>query len=380
MASCYDIRENICAYIDDELDSDEKRLFEEHIRDCNDCRRELEEMKRITRLCNELPQLELPPGFKAELHERLLEVQGSQDKIVKPGRRNKILFWSGTFASIAAGILLIFLTGGITRFGLRSSKMTAESGGQSTNMVMAAPTQRAMPAAGAEERQYEVQEDSKAYSSKSVASYESNAGLAVNQETDRSATVSDMKAAQSMVAGKVVEEETAVNRISTITILVEDPQATVEIVRTLAFENSGEEAAADDETVGTMKIGFSDPTAALKSMETEVDVNDAAAGQMKFIFPSMNYDAFVEAVSELFGEANVRISALVTEDMTDTLNELIAESARIDNRIRELQKGNNTGSSEIDELEKEKENVDGQIERIRLGSDLVTVTVNINKK
>ena len=71
---------------------------------------------------------------------------------------------------------------------------------------------------------------------------------------------------------------------------------------------------------------------------------------------------------------------MVTEDLTDTLNELINESARIDNSIWELQKGNSAGSSEIDELRKEKEIVDGQIESIRLGSDYVTVTVNINNK
>ncbi|MGI6669595.1 MAG: zf-HC2 domain-containing protein [Acetivibrionales bacterium] len=376
MASCFDTRENICAYIDNVLDADERRSFEEHIRDCRDCRRELEEMKRITRLCNELPQLELPSGFKAELHEKLLAVASSRNKLIKFGRRSKTLFSIRTYASIAAGILLVFMIGGILRLSLRSPKMTAKSSEQYGVTMDAAPAESTMSAA-VEEHQYDIQADGKAYSAKSIKNYAVNGAESPNN--GRSAAISDRERTQAIAPG-MTEEEIAVNRTSTITILVEDPRASADTVRRLAFENSGEEAFAGDKEAGVAGFRFSESAVAGFSLETEMGIGDDAAAQMKFVFPSMNYDAFVEAVSGLFGEANVRISALVTEDLTDTLNELINESARIDNSIWELQKGNSAGSSEIDELRKEKEIVDGQIESIRLGSDYVTVTVNINNK
>jgi hypothetical protein len=380
MASCFIARENICAYIDNELGTDEKRSFEEHIRDCKDCRRELDEMKRITRLCNELPQFELPPGFKAELHEKLLAVAGGRDKIEKSGRRNKIFFLSRTFASIAAGILLIFLVGGIIRLSLHSPKITVEGTEQRTNMVMeAVPEEGEVTAAGVEEHHYDVQESEKAYSAKGLTNHAITGKEVESTDTNRSATVSDIKGALPF-APEMAEEESAFNRMSTITILVEDPRTTVETVMTLAFENSGELVGSEDEKVSDVDLSFYETADAGFSQEAEPDTGEAAIEQIILVFPCTNYDAFVEAVSGLFGEANVRISALVTEDLTGTLNELIAESARIDNNIRELQKGNNAGSSEIDELEKEKEIVDGQIENIRLGSDYVTVTVNINNK
>jgi hypothetical protein len=380
MASCFDARENICAYIDNELDADERRSFDEHIRDCMDCRRELEEMKRIIRLCNELPQLELPPGFKAELHEKLLAVQGGQDKIVKYGRRNKTFFLTRKFASIAAGVLLIFLAGGIIRLSLYSPKMTAKNSEQYTDMAAAeAPAERAMPAAGVEEQQIGVQEDGKAYTTKSITNQSVAGNETESLDTNRSAATSDREGAQSFEP-EMDEKEIAFNRISTITILGEDPMASAEIVRMLAFENSGEIAADENEQAGAANFRLPGAMAAKQYTGGGSDAGETFVEPMMFIFPCTNYDTFIEAVNKSFGEANVQVGALVTEDMTDALNELISESVRIDNSIQELQKGNNTGNSEIDELKKEKGIVDEQIETIRLGSDFVTVTVNINAK
>ena len=355
MASCFDARENICAYIDNELDADEMRSFEEHIRDCKDCRRELDEMKRIIRLCNELPQLELPPGFRAELHEKLLAVQGGQDKVVKYGRRNRILFWTRTFASIAAGVLLIFLVGGIIRLSLHSPMTTAKNSEQQADMAAeAAPAERAMPAAGIEEHQLSVQEEDKAYTAKGITSQSVAGNETESSDTNRSATISDREGPQSFGL-EMDEKEIAVNRISTITILGEDPRTSAEIVRMLAFENNGEIAADEDEQDGAAYFRLTEPMAAKQYMGGESDAGEAMVGPMRFIFPCTNYDAFIEAVNKSFGEANVQIGALVTEDVTDALDELITESARIDNSIRELQKGNNAGNSEIDELKRKRE-------------------------
>lgn len=380
MASCFDIRENICAYIDNGLDADERRSFEEHIRNCKECSRELEEMKKITGLCNELPQLELPPGFKAELHEKLLAAAARQDNMVKSRHSNKFFFLSKTFASIAAGILLIFLAGGIIRLSMRSPLMTAKNSEQLADMAAeAAPAERGMAAAGVEEHQLGVQEDDRAYTAKSITNHGVTGSENESLDTGRSATASDREGAQSFEP-ETAENEIAVSRISTITVLAENPGTSAEIIKILAFENSGEIAGTKNEQAGAAYFRSTEPTAAGQSLEIETGISEEAVGLMRFVFPCTNYDAFIEAINESFGEANVQIGALVTEDLTDTLNELIAESARIDNSVQKLQKGNIDDSSEIDELKKEKGIVDGQIETIRLGSDFVNVTVNINDK
>ena len=78
MLSCKEIRENIVAYIDDELNENERRLFEEHVLGCKECSRELDEMKQVIGLCTDMPLLELPPDFKENLHEKLTAVADEQ--------------------------------------------------------------------------------------------------------------------------------------------------------------------------------------------------------------------------------------------------------------------------------------------------------------
>ena len=77
MASCFDTRENICAYIDNVLDADERRSFEEHIRDCRDCRRELEEMKRIAGSATNFRSLSCRPGSKRNCMKSFLRLQAA---------------------------------------------------------------------------------------------------------------------------------------------------------------------------------------------------------------------------------------------------------------------------------------------------------------
>jgi hypothetical protein len=59
---------------------------------------------------------------------------------------------------------------------------------------------------------------------------------------------------------------------------------------------------------------------------------------------------------------------------------MIEESEKIDIKLQEYQKEDKTDTDTIAKLKQTKEEVDGQIEIIRLGSDFVTVTITINQK
>lgn len=110
--NCNEVKELISEYIDKQLDSKMNAEFEEHIRTCEDCRKELNEMKSMLDLLKDLPSEELPKDFKINLHNRLLEEQAKQKK------KMKFNIFANRYArvctSIAAGIALIILLRGFT--------------------------------------------------------------------------------------------------------------------------------------------------------------------------------------------------------------------------------------------------------------------------
>jgi hypothetical protein len=82
------------AYLDDELDAEQKQVFEKHLASCQECSGELEEFKRLNQITDEV-------------------------KFVEPEERIWKLYWSGVYNriersvgwilfSIAAILLLIY--------------------------------------------------------------------------------------------------------------------------------------------------------------------------------------------------------------------------------------------------------------------------------
>jgi len=48
--TCQDHKDLMMAYLDDELDDEQKRAFEAHLASCNDCTKDLEEFKKLKRM------------------------------------------------------------------------------------------------------------------------------------------------------------------------------------------------------------------------------------------------------------------------------------------------------------------------------------------
>lgn len=381
MTSCSNARENINAYIDDELNMDERHSLEKHIEKCKKCKTELDEMQKIVELCKDLPQQELPADFKAELHEKLLAVAVKQDGKVRSIKKTKSFFFTKTFASIAAGILLIFLAGSFYRFGLLSP-MHTKSTDNSTAMAAG------QPAAKGSENIMGIQgdngkaEEADAAESGSKSSNSMTAADSESLDVNRSGTVQERESAY---AGsmKIQGVETASNKVSTITITADDPKVLAEKVKNLALENSGDIKAdsngARDDGV-TIYFSETAPLAAKAASQGSADYS-LSQDSLQFIIPETQYDHFVTDLNNAFGEANVQAGAFVTEDMTEVLNNDIVRSNEIDNRIQEIkEKNTEKNTEELKGLNDEKAAIDSQIEEIRLGSDFVNVTVFLNKK
>lgn len=97
---CNDIKDMLSLYIDGELDDEEKLLLEEHIEGCDDCRKELEEYRKIIGMLSSLTDEEPPKGYCKRLHEKLVKA-----KAERPA--NKRVIWL-KYGSIAAALVLVF--------------------------------------------------------------------------------------------------------------------------------------------------------------------------------------------------------------------------------------------------------------------------------
>lgn len=380
MTSCSNARENINAYIDDELNMDERHSFEKHIEKCKKCKTELDEMQKIAELCKDLPQQELPADFKAELHEKLLAVAVKQDGKVRSIKKTKSFFFTKTFASIAAGILLIFLAGSFYRFGLLSP-MHTKSTDNSTAMAAEQPAAQGSKSIMGIQGDNGKAEEADAAESGPKSSNPVMAADSESLDVNRSGTI---KERESAYAGsmKIQGVETASNKVSTITITADDPKALAEKVKTLALENSGD-IKADLSGANDSVALYSSVTAATSDVTASQGRTDYSLSQdrLQFIIPETQYEHFVTDLNNTFGEANVQAGAFVTEDMTEVLNNDIVRSNEIDNRIQEIkEKNSEKNTEELKGLNDEKAVIDSQIEEIRLGSDFVNVTVFLNKK
>lgn len=384
MKSCADVRENISAYADGELSEAERTAFEEHISSCPECRMELDEMMQIIKLCSSMPLQQLPEGFRDELHEKLTAV-AARNKNIRIIEKPKKKLHAKTLASIAAGILLVFVGGSIVRYGLLSEKFGSKSDYAESNYQLSANAPETASAAdsygkmniifgeaadGSGEMQAAASLDAPAEANQIIDDTGADQSLALQRSNDLNRSALTQKRSTGYNALAVTE--TASSKSSEITITADEPEAVAETVAELASLNNGI-IPVENEPAGSSDIQSS------SAWGREISDTDETRIQMQIVFTQDDYQAFTAAVNDAFGAANVQIGPFITEDMTDQLNALIEQSEMYDNNIKELQ-NKNSNNEKVEKLKKEKEEIVQQIETIRLNSDFVNVRVNINRK
>jgi hypothetical protein len=141
MEECKDFREQLSLYIDGMLDGKESRLLEEHIKACEDCRRELGLLRETVQSCRNLEEKEPPeylcPMISSALRRTRKGTAAShiRKKWLKPG-----------LVSVAAVLLLAIAAKGIIP-GLFTGYRTA----QDMAATDAAPAEEMYNLAGSEE-------------------------------------------------------------------------------------------------------------------------------------------------------------------------------------------------------------------------------------
>jgi hypothetical protein len=387
--NCADVRENISAYADNELDANERKLFEEHTSNCPECKKELDDMVRIIKLCRSMPLHDLPEGFRDELHEKLAAAASRNDLAAAGAGKPKWKLTAGTFASIAAVILLIFLGGSIVRFGLLSDRLGSKAA-DSASMTPAAGSSSGYSADDAADSGSEsaVTEDGDSVGISSAqlarvmepesADYlskqaEANQGYEAPRSFDINRAISDEKR-DNGISPEMDETETVSCRTSEVSVAAEDPAAALETVNALAAAYNAMMPAEEAMTYDQFSTG---------SISYHIAFTEESEARLKLhlTFADNDYRLFIAALNDAFGAANIQVGAYVIEDRTDELNMLIEKTNACDQLLKELhEKDDESSAGEIDRLKKEKEDANKRIESLRLNSDFITVTVHINEK
>ncbi|MBN1456810.1 MAG: zf-HC2 domain-containing protein [Sedimentisphaerales bacterium] len=57
--TCQDYKDLMMGYLDNELDDDQKQIFEQHLLNCSDCKKELQEFRQLKEITDEVHFVEL---------------------------------------------------------------------------------------------------------------------------------------------------------------------------------------------------------------------------------------------------------------------------------------------------------------------------------
>lgn len=392
MKKCSEIKDCISLYIDNELDPDELKAFEEHMAACADCRSELDEMMQIVGLCKDIPEVELPENFKAELHIKLLEVHGQTQKAGKPP-----FFYSGyfkLFSSVAAVFLLVFLIRGLYGFDLFQGTKTSNSADR-PEMAAEAPAQAQAQTQEQTQAQDQTQAEAQARKdmsfadettadrvmSQPAAKYRSSTGAGASdsmQETVPATREPDRftsgdRNVQLMAEAKLAPEKVTRNQ-TTLVVTVDDPAAQLESIRNIVLENGGAEQQKAKADVTVQAAGET------QEADTQETATQETGTELVMSVPNIQYETFLKALKTNYGETNVTPGEIITEDMGPAIEELLKRSDSLDSEMEKLEKDTSgQGQEELDRLNAEKLEIQDEIDALRLGTDNIAVKIILKK-
>ncbi len=103
---CQQVQELLSTYLDGMLMPSELEKVKEHLQKCRECNSELDFLNYVVKLVHQLPAVEPPKSFRADLMEKIIK---EKNKVDNTGvHRRKFSFWRWpAITAVAAGFLLI---------------------------------------------------------------------------------------------------------------------------------------------------------------------------------------------------------------------------------------------------------------------------------
>lgn len=110
--NCARFNECISLYIDNELETSEKIKFEEHIRECKNCRKKYNEMLSITKILNNEMEVDLPKNYNKILRKKLEEVNITKKRKIK---LRKLTSVAAVFIVLITSIAILYENLGLNK-------------------------------------------------------------------------------------------------------------------------------------------------------------------------------------------------------------------------------------------------------------------------
>ena len=104
---CNEIRELLSIYIDDMLEDELKSEVEKHIAFCPECKKEYEELKKLSQILSDLPEVPLPENFDQRIHDALVASKEADNAVVIPMKKQSKMKKAVKYMSTAAAIFVV---------------------------------------------------------------------------------------------------------------------------------------------------------------------------------------------------------------------------------------------------------------------------------
>lgn len=374
MNNCSEIRELMSLYIDEELDEIERVEFEKHIELCGECRKELAEIKNIISMCSSIGEEELPDSFRDELHLKLLAVKEENDS------KNKILKLRKKYIKIistAAACLLVailakgFFDGSYFPKFKQDSMVKSEADQIADDSVNSFDTK-------SESSALEVKDEKEADTSekngaKADETYEFTAkGQSdidnMAQEAQDAGASRSTKTDERIQCLQSVPDENPCSNTALITVKTSGSLDTsVEEIKKAALDKGAE---FTDQSDGNKLINGVQASTEEKNAETILN----------FKILKNEYQGFYDSLTKYAGSENTSVE-LDREDMSSVIEFYDKKLDEIETEISTIEKSKVASNpEELQVLKDERDNIIAEIERIKLDSDYIFMTIYVEPK
>jgi len=371
MRKCNEINELMSLYIDNLLDDSTRAEFEEHINTCASCREELDGLKKVIELCRNVDEVELPEGFREELHQKLV---AEKEKLYKSKGTNLLGKYIRICSTIAACLLISFFAG---RFIADNYFLPAKHDNMTKSAEIYNVQQEAAAGAGTSEAQ-EAEGFTSADEDSAMFSISADSGYKLGGE-DMPGTSRHTDTNERSFGLMTTNIRPLNNKNINIEFKVSDganAQAQIDRIKEFALNNGAEisdylsPCFTEESEYGKEKesINFTGKT-------------NAAQPKPNVLYLKVydeNYAKFLDLLKSRFSDLNMEIGKLETKDCTEILNDLRAQLQDLDERIEEVEKNKSVSDpDELTRLKKERENVWVEMERLQLDSNYTFITVEL---
>lgn len=360
--NCDKYIENINLLIDGNLNKQKTAELKEHMKTCESCRKEYEELKSLKDMLGELEMKKLPENFEKELKIKLLEAKEEKESNKKSLMKNLLDKFSNSNPkyklAVSIGMVAVVAVIGIAGLGIGGMG----SMNSSKSFDTAAP-EAAMYMENEAATDYEIAETEESMNMVRSGEVPKLAGGFGNDGVEVESNVTSEQS--------TLEENKFVGRLiiknADITVEVQDFDGFMETITEIVTESKG---YISNSSSYVYKKDSSDPTKNLKG------------GNVAIRVPSEIFDGIIYSVGEI---GNVTNTNLYTEDISkryrDTADEVKNLEIR-EERIREIM-GKAEKIEDILKIEEELSRVRSEINRLKGNlsnwEDLVSLsTININ--